>query len=72
LADAVAQASGEQPNIDFALAVLGRTLSFPDGFGVALFAVARVVGWIAHAIEQSAQPELIRPRARYTGPLPQS
>jgi citrate synthase len=72
LTDAVAQASGERPNIDFSLAILGRTLGFPDGFGVALFAVARAAGWIAHAIEQSAQPELIRPRARYTGPLPQS
>jgi len=72
LIDAVAQASGERPNIDFSLAILGRALGFPDGFGVALFAVARSAGWIAHAIEQSAQPDLIRPRARYIGPLPQS
>jgi citrate synthase len=33
-----------------------------------LFALARSVGWIAHALEQSQAGALIRPRARYIGP----
>jgi len=32
-----------------------------------LFAIARGVGWAAHAIEQSASGAAIRPRARYQG-----
>ena len=68
----VEQATGELPNIDFALALLGRVLGFPSQFGIALFAVARCAGWIAHAIEQTQNPDLIRPRARYTGILPKA
>jgi citrate synthase len=30
------------------------------------------VGWIAHSIEQYQSGVLIRPRARYTGPRPES
>ena len=36
-----------------------------------LFALGRTVGWIAHALEEYAVGELIRPRARYTGPPPE-
>ena len=32
-----------------------------------LFAIARGVGWAAHAIEQSASGAVIRPRALYQG-----
>jgi citrate synthase len=67
---AVELTTAERPNIDFALALLGRALGFPAQFGVAFFAVARAAGWIAHAIEQTASPDLIRPRARYVGPSP--
>jgi citrate synthase len=35
-----------------------------------LFAMARTVGWIAHASEQLRHGGLIRPRARYIGPAP--
>jgi citrate synthase len=35
-----------------------------------LFAVGRSVGWVAHALEQVATGHLLRPRARYNGPLP--
>jgi len=70
LLKAVDLATGEYPNIDFALALLGKVLGFPDQFGIALFAVARSAGWIAHAIEQVQRSDLIRPRARYTGLLP--
>jgi citrate synthase len=67
---AVLAATGERPNIDYANAVLAVHLGWPEGAPLALFAVARSAGWIAHAIEQSSRREIIRPRARYTGPAP--
>ena len=59
-----------RPNLDFALATIERTLALPAGAGLALFLLGRAAGWVAHHLEQSASPQLIRPRARYTGPLP--
>ena len=44
--------------------------ALPDGAALALFALGRTVGWIAHAIEQYGSDTLIRPRAHYIGRLP--
>ena len=59
------------PNLDFGLAAVTRTYGLPDQAPVLLFALGRTTGWIAHAIEEYASGQLIRPRARYTGPAPQ-
>jgi citrate synthase len=61
---------GWRPNVDFALAAATTALGLPCGAALALFVVARTVGWIAHAIEQYDSGTLIRPRARYIGPRP--
>jgi citrate synthase len=66
----IAEATGEFVNIDYALAVLIHTLGMPPGNELVLFAMARTVGWIAHASEQLRHGGLIRPRARYVGPVP--
>ncbi|RZN14052.1 citrate synthase family protein [Bradyrhizobium sp. Leo121] len=66
----IAEATGEFVNIDYALAVLVHSLRLPLGSELALFAMARSVGWIAHASEQLQHGRLIRPRARYVGPAP--
>jgi citrate synthase len=66
----IAEATGELVNIDYALAVLVHALRLPPGSELALFAMARSVGWIAHASEQLQFGKLIRPRARYVGPAP--
>jgi citrate synthase len=58
------------PNLDLALVALARTYRFPQFAPFLLFALGRTVGWIAHAIEQYAAGDLIRPRARYIGPMP--
>ncbi len=63
-------ASGLLPNLDFALVALRRHLALPLGSAFAIFAIGRVVGWIAHVIEQRKQGNLIRPRAHYVGPIP--
>ena len=49
---------------------VAHALSLPEDAPIGLFALGRSVGWIAHIIEQYQADELIRPRARYTGPLP--
>lgn len=69
--DAAVDLVDQHPTIDFGLAALTRILDLPAGAALALFALGRAVGWIGHAIEQYASSELIRPRARYTGRLPQ-
>lgn len=61
---------GVQPNVDFALVSLRRALRLKPGSALALFAIGRTAGWIAHALEQQAEDKPIRPRARYTGPAP--
>ena len=66
---AVESLIGEQPNIDFAIAALADAFNLPATAPFTIFAIARSVGWIAHAIEQALSGALIRPRARYTGPL---
>lgn len=59
------------PNLDFALVALQRTYGLPEHAPLILFALGRSVGWLAHALEQYASGDLIRPRARYTGPVPE-
>jgi len=60
----------ERPNLDFGLVTLAQALGLPAGAPMALFAVGRTAGWIAHVLEQIADGRLIRPRARYVGPQP--
>jgi citrate synthase len=58
------------PNIDFALAAFSAVGGMISGAAEAIFAVARAVGWIAHALEQYERQGAIRPRGIYTGPSP--
>jgi citrate synthase len=61
---------GRAPNLDFGLVVACRSARLPDDAPLTLFALGRIAGWVAHIIEQSRSDRLIRPRTRYTGPLP--
>jgi citrate synthase len=70
LREAMDAVRGVQPNVDFALVALRRALRLKPGSALALFAIGRTAGWIAHALEQQAEDKPIRPRARYTGPAP--
>lgn len=57
--------AGTEPNIDFGLLAIERAYDLPKGAALALFALGRSVGWIAHAFEQRTVGSLIRPRAEY-------
>ncbi len=70
LRTAVDKIVGAQANVDFALAALVRAENLPKDAGFRLFALGRSVGWAAHAMEQAATGQLIRPRATYTGTSP--
>ena len=67
LACRVREATGLEPNIDFALSAFGIAHHLPAETATALFAAARTAGWLAHAIEQATTGRIIRPRARYVG-----
>lgn len=70
LAAAGRDLTGEEPNVDFALAALAATFRLPPDAPLLLFALSRSVGWLAHALEQVATGTLIRPRAHYVGRAP--
>ncbi|MCB9382891.1 MAG: hypothetical protein H6513_19565 [Acidimicrobiaceae bacterium] len=56
------------PNVDFALATLGRAAAMADDAAEAIFAVARIAGWLAHALEEyDERPLRFRPKATYIG-----
>src|SRR5712691_1991413 len=57
-------------NVDFFSAVVYDALGIPPDLCTSIFAVGRVAGWCAHALEQYADNRLIRPRADYTGLAP--
>lgn len=64
--------TGLLPTIDMALAALVARHGLPDDAAFALFATARSVGLLAHALEQRQVGQMIRPRGRYVGPLPEA
>jgi citrate synthase len=67
LASLVEQELHLLPSLELALAALASALDLPRAAELALFAVGRSTGWIAHALEQYEADGMIRPRARYVG-----
>lgn len=60
-----------QANVDLTLAVLSVSTQMPAEAGETIFAIARTAGWIAHALEEYAEPPLrMRPSGQYHGPRP--
>ncbi|MDT7743080.1 MAG: citrate synthase [Actinomycetota bacterium] len=71
LTAAAAGRPGVFPNVDLALAALAHTFGMRPEAGEAVFAVARTVGWVAHALEQYADPGLrFRVEGAYVGLRP--
>ena len=57
-----------QTNVEFYTALLLHGLGFEVPLFTPVFAMSRVSGWIAHAIEQRTANRLIRPQSEYIGP----
>jgi len=55
-------------NVDYFGAVVLEAVGLPREMFTPTFAVARTVGWTAHALEQAADNRLIRPEVEYVGP----
>lgn len=58
-------------NVEFYTALLLDALGFQREDFTAVFALGRVLGWLAHVAEQQATGRLIRPQSVYIGPAPQ-
>jgi citrate synthase len=54
-------------NVEFYTALLLHGLGLPTELFTPTFAVGRVAGWTAHALEQLATGRLIRPQSEYVG-----
>jgi len=59
----------QHPSYFFAVVYACRAAGLPPEAPLALIAIGRTVGWIAHIIEQYGAAKLTRP-ARYIGVLP--
>jgi citrate synthase len=64
---AMREAGHELPTLDAGLCAVAEALALPRGAALALFAIGRTAGWIAHALEQRRSETPLRPRARYVG-----
>jgi len=57
-----------QTNVEFYTALLLHGLGFDVELFTPAFAISRVSGWIAHALEQRRGNRIIRPQSEYVGP----
>ncbi len=55
-------------NVEFYKGLVFRVLGLPPRFFTALFAMARVFGYLAHFVESREDNRLVRPQAKYVGP----
>lgn len=57
-------------NVEFYAGVVMELCGLPREMFTPTFAAARVVGWSANILEQAEDTKIIRPAARYVGPVP--
>ncbi|WP_027093891.1 citrate synthase/methylcitrate synthase [Cohnella thermotolerans] len=58
-------------NVEFYAAAVLRAVRMPPELFTPTFSAARIVGWTAHALEQSANNRIYRPQSVYSGPWPE-
>ncbi|QKW11200.1 citrate synthase/methylcitrate synthase [Streptomyces sp. NA04227] len=57
-------------NVEFYAGVVMELCGLPREMFTPTFASARVIGWSANILEQAEDSKIIRPAARYVGPVP--
>jgi citrate synthase len=57
-------------NVEYYAGVVMERCGIPREMFTPTFAVSRVIGWCANIAEQADERRLIRPSARYVGPVP--
>ena len=60
---------GIYPNLDFPAGPAYYLMGFDIDMFTPIFVMARITGWTAHIIEQTANNRIIRPLSQYQGPL---
>jgi citrate synthase len=66
-AGAVLGPKGIYPNVDYFSGIVYASLGIPRDLFTPIFAVARVVGWLAHWLEQLKNNRIFRPEQIYVG-----
>ena len=57
-------------NVEYYAAIVLHLAGLPQEMFTPTFTTSRVVGWVAHLLEQAADNKIMRPKARYVGPEP--
>ncbi len=65
--DTMYKEKGLMPNVDFYSATVYYSMGIPIDIFTPIFAVSRISGWIAHAMEQYANNRIYRPRGQWKG-----
>jgi citrate synthase len=65
--DTMQKEKGLMPNVDFYSATVYYSMKIPIDIYTPIFAVSRISGWCAHAMEQYANNRIYRPRGKWTG-----
>jgi citrate synthase len=60
---------GIYPNVDFYSGIVYESLGIPRDLFTPIFAIARVVGWLAHWLEQLKNNRIFRPEQIYVGKI---
>ena len=68
LEEAMAEAKGLYPNLDYATGPAYFLMGFDIPTFTPIFVMSRITGWTAHIMEQKENNALIRPLSAYTGP----
>ena len=58
---------GIYPNVDFYSGIVYLSIGIPRDLFTPIFAIARVVGWLAHWLEQLKNNRIFRPEQIYVG-----
>ena len=54
-------------NLEFYKGAVYEAIGIPSNYFTSIFAMSRMVGWLAHFIESRVDNKIIRPKANYIG-----